>query len=147
MRTVDAVPEFVPALLERMDPAELALLSKLTTGRGADCLIGNIRNSTLTWCGLDDDGVVTMGGVMPVAAGQTGYFWQVVTPALVHHKRDYILQGRMMVARALAQFERLTTNIRADYTAALRHTKRFGFKVSEPRLLAGAMICVCERTR
>ena len=158
MLTVAATPALVPFLMERIAPAERAALEAITGGRGAEQLALNIEASTLTWCGIDRDGVVTMGGVFPLGPAQrdpedlrgsegiargTGYVWQVATPALALHKRAYVRQGRAMRTAALAQYQRLTTNIEASYLAALRHVVRLGFDVEAPETMGGTRVCRC----
>ncbi len=168
MLTVAAAPALVPFLLERMAPEQRAKLEAVTGGQGAAQLGRCIEASTLTWCGIDRDGVVTMGGVLrqvrrtrtvaprlasgvepkgsPVFDATGGYAWQVATPALALHKRAYIRQGRAWVAGGLAQHGRLTTIIEASLGAALRHAARLGFDVGAPEDMGGtrACRCVCE---
>lgn len=145
MRTVAATPELTPFLLARMGPARTAALQALTGGRAEAAIAGNIAASTLTWCGLDDAGVVTMGGIVPTPQG-AGYVWQYVAD-VVRHKRAYVLQGRAMLALALVQYDRLVSIIEPDYPAALRHIRRLGFTVSPPVDFNGHPGCLCERTR
>jgi hypothetical protein len=148
MKTVEATPDLVPGLLDRMGPEMVEAAQRYVPRNLADQITDNIARSTLSWCGLDGEGVVNMGGVIPCADG-TGYVWQCAVPdAMKANKRAYLLQGRDMMRRGLAQFARLQTIVRAEYTAALRHCERHGWKIGEPMKTAdGLTVCVCERTR
>jgi len=144
VRTVPASPSHIVPLLAALSTDDRALLDRLA-GNSAALLLRHIGDSDPTWCGLDDaDGVVTMGGVIPKGDGE-GYIWQLATPAIASHKRDYILQSRMMMAKGLPLYRRLTTTIRADFTAALRHMRRMGFTIQPPADVAGLPACRCER--
>lgn len=147
MITVDARPEHVPCFMARMDPAERAQLEAMTTGFGRELLERNVRRSVLTWCGLDADGPVTLGGVIPTPEAGTGYLWQVITPAVARNKRAYLRQGRDMQAAALARYPRLVTTISAGYAGALRHARRQGWTIGGPEDMGGTMARRCERTR
>jgi hypothetical protein len=141
MRTVTATPGLVPFLLARMGPARVA---RIPDALGA--ITRNIERSTLAWCGLDDDGVVTMIGVLPTEQAGTGYVWQLVTD-VVRHKRAYLSQNRALIPLMQARYPRLISVIEADYGAALRHARHLGFTVSAPRDYAGIAACLCERVR
>jgi hypothetical protein len=148
VRTVPATPDLIPFLLARMGPARAAAQQKIYGGRAEAEIAATIAASTMTWCGLDDIGVVTMGGVMPVAdLPDTGFVWQYLTELGPHNRRPYVAQGRTMLALALQQYGRLTSLIEPDYPAALRHIRRLGFNVSPPLTINGAITCLCERTR
>lgn len=142
MKTIPATVELVPMLIARMTDADLAELDVLTQGRSIAHLNGLVRRSKLTWCGVDDGGVVNMGGVLPL-----GYVWQIVTTALVRHKRAYLEQSQTMMDLGLAMFPSMRTFIKADYAAALRHVRRHGWTVGAPMDRAGTLACLCERTR
>jgi len=145
VRTVPASPSHIVPLLAALSTDDRALLDRLA-GDSAALLLRNIGDSDPTWCGLDDAGiVVTMGGVIPKGDGE-GYIWQLVTPALAGHKRDYIMQGRAMMRQALPLYRRLTTIVSCDFTAALRHLRRLGFTIMPPADIAGFPACWCERT-
>lgn len=146
MRTVPAMVELVPAFLARMDAEERADLTALT-GDPVAALARLIAASPVTWCGLDAEGPVDVGGVKPVDAAGTGYFWQVISPAALADKRAYLEQGRAVQRMTDAAFARVVSLIDASYPAALRHARRFGFTVHPPRHMAGRMACLCERTR
>lgn len=147
MRTVAPCIEHITLLLPLLHHDDRALLDRLTQGRPVEMLARNIGSSEVGWCGLDDAGaVVTLGGIIP-ADSETGYVWQVAAPSLPNHKRDYLRQGRDMLALGLIRFERLTTTIKADYRTALRHARRLGFAVAEPAMQAGVSVCRCERGR
>jgi len=103
-----------------------------------------LRGSVLTWCGLDDAGPVTIGGVIPQANG-SGYVWQVAAPVLASHKRAYLLQGRALLAEARGRFRMLATHIRVGFHAALRHARRMGFVAVREFDLVGARMCRLER--
>lgn len=146
MRTVPATAEHVPFLLERMGPARVALVATVLDGpaRGIERLIDA---STLTWCGIDAAGVVTMGGVFPYADEPgTGYAWQFITDAVRHHKRAYLDQGRAMHGLALRQYNRLTALIETDATAALRHAQRNGWVLGGVEFAAGYALRRCFRS-
>lgn len=145
MRTVAATPDLIPFLLDRMGPTRAAAVQVLADGRAETAIAANIAASTVTWCGLDDDGVVTMGGILPTPAG-AGYIWQYVAD-VARHKRAYVLQSRAVVALGLTQYDRLLSIIEPDYQAALRHIRRLGFTVSPPLDFNGRPGCLCERTR
>jgi len=144
VRTVPATPDLIPFLLARMGPARAAALQALAGGHAEAAIAGNIAASTVTWCGLDADGVVTMGGILPWPGA--GYIWQYVTDVAAH-KRDYVLQSRAVVAQGLTQYPRLVSIIEPSYPAALRHIRRLGFTVFPPVDFNGHPGCVCERTR
>lgn len=146
LRTVSATPELVPFLLARMGPLRVDALQRLCDGRAEIGIAHNINASTLTWCGLDDQGVVTMGGILPMPMPGSGYVWQYIAGVTLH-KRAYIEQGRTMLARGLDQYERLVSVIEPDYPAALRHIRRLGFVVSPPQEFNGHAGCLCERSR
>ena len=144
MRTVAALPSHVAPLLAALSPDDRALLDRLA-GDSAALLLRHIGDSDVTWCGLDGaDGVVTLGGVIP-KDDSTGYIWQLATPAIARHKRDYIVQSRALMDRAPPLYRRLTTVIRADYTAALRHMRRLGFAILPSSDVAGLPVRRCER--
>lgn len=146
MRTVPATADLVPFLLARMGDVRVAALQRSCEGRAVALIANIIAMSTVTWCGLDDDGVVTMGGVHPTQEPGTGYVWQYVA-GVENNRRAYVLQGRAMLAKALGHYERLVSIIEPDYPAALRHIRRLGFTVSEPQDFSGKLGCVCERGR
>ncbi len=142
MKTVPALPQHVDGLLYRMPREQRDRLLKLHGARVANVIRDNIRKSDPTWCGLDDDGVVNLGGVLP-----DGYAWQFITPAVRAHKRDYVTQSRAMMAEALRRHARVVTVIEAEYPAALRHARRSGFQVGPVQDVNGIPACICERTR
>jgi hypothetical protein len=141
MRTVVATPELVPFLLARMGEARVVRIPDAEAG-----IVRNIAQSTLAWCGLDDDGVVTMCGVLPTDDPATGYVWQFITD-VASHKRAYLEQNRALIALMQEKYGRLISIIEAEYPAALRHVRHLGFTVSAPRDYAGTPACLCERTR
>lgn len=147
MRTVDATPDLIPFLLERMGPVRAAALQRISGGRAEAGIVANIAASRYTWCGLDDAGVVNMGGILAIP-GQPhdGYLWQFVT-AVADHKRAYVLQQRAILVAGLARHRRLVTIIEPEYSAALRHMRRLGFVVAPPRDFNGHLGCLCERTK
>jgi hypothetical protein len=147
VRTVPATPDLIPFLLARMGQARAAAIREYCGGDPVAAITGNIDASFPTWCGLDDAGVVTMGGVMPIAAVPgSGYVWQYVAD-VAGHKRAYVLQSRAMLALALVQYDRLISIIEPSYPAALRHIRRLGFTVFPPVDFNGHPGCLCERTR
>lgn len=142
--TVDATAAHVPPIMARMEPKRRAQL--LAMPGGADLLCVSIGLSSMTWCGVDDDGPVTLGGVVTTTDG-SGYLWQIITPAIALHKRAYLLQGRAVMDQALRAYARLVTIIEADYAAALRHVRRLGWHVEAPMDMNGMMTCRCRRMR
>lgn len=146
MRTVAATPDLVPFLLARMGPARVATVQRSCGGQAEPAIVANIASSTLTWCGLDDDGVVTMGGIQPIPQSDSGYLWQYVTD-VARHKRAYVQQQRAILLAGLDQYQQLVTIIEADYRAALRHMRRLGFAISMPVDFNGHLGCLCERSR
>ena len=144
MMTIPATYAHIAPMVARLDPERRAQLLAMTGGVGI--LYDNIRLSSMTWCGVDGDGPVTLGGVVP-ATGGDGYLWQIITPAIALHKRAYLLQGRAVISRALLAYVRLVTVIEADYTAALRHVRRLGWQVGSAIDMGGTMACRCWRMR
>lgn len=120
MKTVAATAELVPFLLERMPLERRARFD-------AAAIANDIAASNVTFCGLDDDGVVSMGGVMPTHIPGVGCAWQIITDVRAH-KRAYLLQGREVLARFHALYPCLVVCIGADETAARRHAERFGWQ-------------------
>lgn len=124
MITVEASPHLIPALLARMAAQDRAAVCAYG---GADMLAANIARSVITWCGIDAAGPVTLGGIEPFGAGDTGYLWQLITPAVRCHKRAYLHQSRWAMQRGLARFDNLIAIIEADSPAAQRHMRRLGW--------------------
>ena len=143
MRTVEASPAHIVPLLARMPAADILLVNARSECGAVAEIAMNIGTSVYTWCGLDDGGPVTLGGVIPM--GRTGYVWQVAAPALQSHKRAYIRQGRQGIADVTGLFARLIVNIRASYPAALRHVRRLGFAPVANLTLRGVAMRQCER--
>ena len=85
----------VPFLLARVGPERAALINAECGGDALSAISAGIRNSALTWCGVDDEGVVTLGGVMPMAETGAGYVWQYVAD-VARNKRGYLEQGYAM---------------------------------------------------
>ena len=146
MKTIPAIPGLVPFLLTRMGIERTAALRAQTADNAEGAIVQNIAISTYTWCGLDDDGVVNMGGVIPMP-GASGYVWQFITDGIRTNKRGYLEQGRENMKIMLMQYPRLTTIIEADYTAALRHVQRNGWQVGDPQEFGGRSAYQCEVTR
>ena len=142
--TVDATAAHVAPIMARMEPKRRAQL--LAMPGGADLLCVSIGLSSMTWCGVDAAGPVTLGGVVTTTDG-SGYLWQIITPAIALHKRAYLLQGRAVMNQALRAYARLVTIIEADYAAALRHVRRLGWHVEAPMDMNGMMACRCRRMR
>jgi hypothetical protein len=119
LRTVAATPDLIPFLLAGMTAERRAKFD-------ADGIAQDIAASDITYCGLGDEGVVTMGGVMPTHMPGVGYTWQIITDVR-RHKRAYLLQGREVLARFHALYPVLVVCIGPDEIAARRHAKRFGW--------------------
>ena len=144
MMTVPAHSSHILPLLARLGAAEVALVNARSNIGAVTEIAGNLQASGMTWCGLDADGPVTLGGVIPMQDG-SGMVWQVAAPALHLHKRAYIQQGRDMLRRALLRHGRLVMLIRASYAAALRHAARLGFVETGRTMLVGVPMSRCER--
>lgn len=135
----------VPFLLARMSDTERTRLETITGDRGAERIASNINGSTLTWAGLDRDGIVVVGGLLPMH-DDGAYIWQIATPAIQHNKRGYLTMSRALMPLGLALYGHLFTNVAADYAAALRHMRRCGFVVAAPVEMEGTLVCQCRRT-
>jgi hypothetical protein len=108
----------------------------------------NIKASVVTWCGLDDEGVVNLGGAIPAPEPDLGCIWQFVTPDIAKHKRDYIRQGRELTPRLFAHFARLGTVIEAEYGAAIKHAKRMGAAIYPlPQDIKGFPAVYCQAVK
>lgn len=146
MIVVEATPDLVPALLERMGPERVEALEQRAGRSARGAIVANIARSPVTWAAKDDDGVFAMGGVLPHGPG--GYVWQfVVTEGVRANPRGYLAMARTKMSEALRHFSSLTTVIEADYKAALRHWVRNGGTIGEPRVISGVLAHVCERVR
>lgn len=145
--TVEARPDHVSSLLARMGDDQRARFLKMH-GPHVEHQIGlNIARSLMTWCGVDDVGVVTLGGVYSIEPVGTGFVWQFITPAVRLHKRAYIEQGRRSVRSALKLFTRIVSPIEAEYHAAVRHARRLGMTVDHVKTIAGVPVCFCVKAR
>ena len=146
MMTVAAHPSHILPLLARLGAAEVALVNARSGIGAVTEIAGSLRASGMTWCGLDADGPVTLGGVIPMQDG-SGMVWQVVAPAPVLrlHKRAYVQQGRVMLRQAMLRHGRLFMLIRVSYGAALRHAARLGFVETSRTMLVGVQMSRCER--
>lgn len=139
MQTVAATAGLVPALLAAIGPLRVATLERLAQASAVSVLEGNIAASLLSWCGVDDaGGVVTMGGVIPTGGEWRGHVWQIIADISGPHRRDYIRQGRAMVAVGRRLFRCLVVIIEADDPAAVRHAGRAGF-ISRRQYLRGGI--------
>lgn len=145
--TTDALPCHASALLARMGEGQRSRLHEMHGDDPAALIADNIARSLMTWCGLDDAGVVSLGGVYPIEPAGTGYVWQFITPSVGLHKRAYIEQGRAMVRRAMTLFNCIVAPIEADYRAALRHARRLGLHVFHEQTVMGVPARFCMKVR
>lgn len=141
--TVPATSAHVVPLLARMPTADVLLVNARSECGAVAEIASSIGASVHTWCGVDDDGPVTLGGVIPV--GSTGYIWHVAAPALRLHMRAYIQQGRDVIGAMTGRFARLVIDVRASYPAARRHVRRLGFAPVASLIVRGIAMQQYER--
>jgi hypothetical protein len=127
--TIRPDPASVASLLRQLTPERRAELQARTDGDLRANLEADILSSTLAYAGVDEatEATVTLGGVVPTDRPDIGYVWQLITPRVADHKRDYILQGRTMIQRFHCIYPHLVVAIGPQEMLARRHARRLGW--------------------